>query len=461
MNMKQRDVLVLQAFKFLFTFTSTILFARIVTPAEFGEFSVAISIIVLFEAARDFGLSIRLLISDQADVRESRQIAAISLLRSLLLGMLLIFFILIAAAFQFFTINIINNIILLCPLIPLVAISQILSTELWRRGKFYELYVTEIIGWIISVFSALVLTSRIDFEYLISIQLLSYNVILTSIRWKRRSADWYLAMKSISFRNLYTHPKHYGAQNLIRTVTVRIETILIANFLGVYLVGIFSRVYQFVSVPLQQIFDAQSSFAVSKILEGNQNSLGRWKTLDYIHSNLLVISLPIYVVSIAFPSELISFIFGSQWTSGEQPLRFLAISAIFLTLEYKFFWYFSALDIHKPIFRLVTLVSISRLLAILIGLNFGLTAIAFSIMISSLLSFSAYVFLFSKYFAGHLSKYDLTSLVMTILLNVVGIMAAKIIWTLLPKVDFLRFGLIYIFLFSVGLLINFKLRSRF
>jgi O-antigen/teichoic acid export membrane protein len=155
------------------------------------------------------------------------------------------------------------------------------------------------------------------------------------------------------------------------------EKVLLGRYWGAAPLGIYGRAYQLATLPVQQFFGAVYVVAFSTLarVHGDSERLNR----AYLKSQALFVSLltPIVFTSAVFAKEIVQVVLGPNWTGVAVVLRFLAPSVLVLALVNPFSWLLqsSTAWVGRSL-KMSFLIAPVVILGILIGIRRGPAGVA-------------------------------------------------------------------------------------
>lgn len=105
--------------------------------------------------------------------------------------------------------------------------------------------------------------------------------------------------------------------------------LIISKFLGVGTLGIFTIIWDLVTLPYGKLNPVLTrvAFPTMSRLTGLKEKMGKW--YQYLFKGILFINLPIYALLVSFPEEVLYFGLGEEWIAGAVCLRLMGIYGFF------------------------------------------------------------------------------------------------------------------------------------
>ena len=161
---------------------------------------------------------------------------------------------------------------------------------------------------------------------------------------------------------------NYFARNL--------DNALIGKFWGAYQLGIYSRAYQMLLMPMQQINAPLVAVAVPA-LSRLTDSPERYRTAYLkILEKVAMVTMPGVVFMIATSDWLVLFLLGPQWKAASKIFMLLGIAAIIQPVTKTVLWLFTTQGRSREMFQWGVISSIIAMVSIVAGLPWGAAGVA-------------------------------------------------------------------------------------
>lgn len=380
-----------QFVKTLLSFIVGILLARHLGPAPFGEFALALVFLTVIESLRDFGYTSVAIQNRERDKDfdfDFTLSVSRGFLASLITGLVALFFSFFRSSAEFENIQ---KLLLIMSVVPIIsATGAAYEIQLWRDSKVKTLLYLDLLALIAS-FAFLPILLVVDgSSAVLAYQLVIYTLFKTFLKVLYiRKFPARLRLASI---NVWDGAS-IGWSNMLRTLSSNFDSFAIGSWLGVKSLGLYNRAYQLTFVPIQQIFDSQGYYVLSKA--GSEKAV---KEVNKIHNVFAGILIPWFLISAFQAREIVTTIFGMNWEEAYPVFSYLAIAGIIRTLEYKIHWFLYVQRENKFLATAVILQQLSIIVAILLSVQFGFVAIGQSLVFVYSISFLLqYIFAMKKF----------------------------------------------------------------
>jgi O-antigen/teichoic acid export membrane protein len=163
-----------------------------------------------------------------------------------------------------------------------------------------------------------------------------------------------------------------------------IDNALIGKFWGAYQLGIYSRAYQILLMPMAQINNPLMAVAVPA-LSRLSDSPARYRAAYLkILEKIAMITMPGVVFMIATSDWLVLFLLGPQWKDTGRIFMLLGVAAIMQPVTRSALWLFTTQGRSGEMFVWGALGAVIAVASILAGLPWGATGVAASYAVTDL-----------------------------------------------------------------------------
>jgi O-antigen/teichoic acid export membrane protein len=254
-----------------------------------------------------------------------------------------------------------------------------------REMRFKSLAWIEIVSMVASALAAMTL-ALFDFGYwsLVCLQVGSSIVtllaLLVAYPWVPGRPAW-----STQIGGMLRFGGYLTGSNISNYLFRNADSILIGRFCGSGPLGLYSKAYSLLLLPISQINSPISSVAVSSLsrLQGNPERMRRYFVAGY--SIAVSLTVPTVAVTTIFAEEVILFMLGQQWVSAVPLFRLLAPAALIGAVLNPFGWLFVATGRSDRQFWIGLVWSLITVAGFAAGISFGPEGVAVGYSITSLL----------------------------------------------------------------------------
>src|SRR5260370_15175597 len=187
-----------------------------------------------------------------------------------------------------------------------------------------------------------------------------------------------LPARGIGMRSMLTFGGNVTGFNVMQYFARNADNALIGKFWGAYELGLYSRAYQMLLMPMQQINAPLAAVAVPA-LSRLADSPERYRDAYLkILEKIALITMPGVVFMIVTSDWLVLFLLGPQWREAGRIFMFLGIAAIIQPVTKTTWWLFSTQGRTGELFHWGLISGTIAGVSIMAGLPWGATGAAAS-----------------------------------------------------------------------------------
>jgi PST family polysaccharide transporter len=369
-----------QGGKFALNFGVSIALARLLTPADFGVFTIAFAITGFLEFAKTGGMVVPVIQSDALSTEQLNTLfwfnAGVGLLVTAV-GFALAP--VVAYAYGDARLTWVT-----CAL-ALVFLAGGLSTQhvglLRRQMRFTTLAVCEVVALAAAAAVAIVGAIRgASYWSLVLFQLVreviqALLVIAAARWWPARPGRWSAIAPLVRFGGLMM------VFDIIGYFNQRVDNLIVGWFAGPAAVGFYDKAYQFLLLPTNQI-NMPLATVVHSTLSRLQHQWDRYRA--YLRRALLIatgLGMPLIAFACANITTLMGQLFGAQWLPSAPIFLALAPAALTMTITTCVGWIFLSLGRARRQLGWSVVTTVITVGAFFIGVRWGAfgVAVAFSV----------------------------------------------------------------------------------
>ncbi len=366
-----------QALSFIFTFLSTIIMARILTPNDYGLVTMVTAFTGFVTIFKDLGLSAAII---QKEEIEQQQVSAVFWINVLIsLGIAIIAVLLAPVLVSLYKEPRLFNIALVFAASIFISGFSLQHNALMKRQmKFKTLSVLQVISSCLSI-TISVLMAFTGFGYWAIVASIVLNPLLSTI------ALWFVCdwRPAFIFKASDTHYfLKYGIGitgfDMINYFSRNFDNMLIGKYEGKMALGLYTKAYQLLMLPITQLRDPLNSVALPALstLQNNQQ-----KFADFYKRYIFTFSffsMPLVIYLAIFSDELILTVLGPQWIGASYIFKLLAISSFIQPIAGTRGTVLIAIGKTQKYFIFGLMNTLSVVIGFIIGIQWGVTGIAIS-----------------------------------------------------------------------------------
>ncbi|MDX5420688.1 MAG: lipopolysaccharide biosynthesis protein [Hymenobacteraceae bacterium] len=315
-----------QAISFIMTLSSTAIMARLLSPEDYGLVAMVTAVTGFVTIFKDLGLSAAII---QRDNVEHYQVSAVFWINvAISLGIASLIAVLAPVLVSFYNESRLLNITFAFAFSIFFAGLSLQHNALMKRQmKFSSLSVIQIGSTGLSLLTGIIL-AYIGFGYWAIVMATVLNPVLSTIAvWT--VCDWRPAFvfKASEASSFLKFGAGIAGFDLINYFSRNLDNVLIGKFVGSAALGLYSKAYQLLMLPITQLRDPLNTVALpamSTIQKEKHKFKGFYQR--YIFT-LSFFSMPLVVYLAIFSEELVLIVLGDQWTEAAFIFKLLAITA--------------------------------------------------------------------------------------------------------------------------------------
>jgi O-antigen/teichoic acid export membrane protein len=373
-----------QALKFVVNIGATAVLARLLIPDDFGLVAMIVSLTGIASVFNDLGLSLAVVQRPHITHRESNCVFWI------VVGAGLVIALIVALGGRLFAL-LLNDprLALVSPVIALTFIFSALASQhqalLKRHMHFGTVAAIELFSGLGSYLIAIGLAFIGIGYWALVLQRVLIFAFIAAASWVVCSWRPSLPAWEPSVKNMIGFGGNLTGSNLLNYLCRNLDNILIGRFVGAAALGLYSKAYQLLLLPIWQINIPMQS-AMLPALSRVQFEPQRFKQI-YLKSIMAIVTvgMPFVVFMFVRADSIVLVALGRDWLGAVPLFRLLAPAAFMDTFNIAGGLIFITLaQTHRQL-RLSVLSAFAIIIAFCIGIRWGApgVAIAFSIVIAT------------------------------------------------------------------------------
>jgi len=368
-------VLASQAFRGVLQFGSVVILARLLTPSEFGLVAMVTSIIGLADLVRDFGLSSAAIQARTLSKAERTNLfwanlgfgAACTAITSACAP-------LIGAAYSR---SDLTPIVLSLAWVFLISGANTqFRADLTRSMKYGRLAISDIVAQLAGIASAVTLALLHYGVFAIVAQQLT--VALVALVLNVLAAHWVpsLPRRGVSLRRFFAFGGNLFATQLLTYFTKNVDNIALGIYSGPYQLGLYSRAYQLLMTPLNQINAPMTGVALPVLSKIRDDDARFTRYLSQAQLVACYLTASIFAVSAGLAGPLVNLLFGPAWDAIAPIFAVLAVGGIFRSIQQVAYWAYLAKGKTGAQLRMIAVTRPVMIVMIVAGVPWGPLGVA-------------------------------------------------------------------------------------
>lgn len=375
-----------QVASFAMNISSTIIMARLLTPGDYGLVAMVTTVTGFITIFKDMGLSAAIIQRKQLFQDQVSAVFWINILVSLGLASIIA---LIAPLLVIFydEERVFNMTIVFAASIFFSGLSLQHNALMKRQMKFKSLSKIQVLSTILSLATGIILAWQ-GFGYWSIVAVAVTNPIYSTIAlWI--VCDWRpnLTFKSKGIKSIITFGAGLTGFDFVNYFSRNLDNVLIGKFVGASALGMYSKAYQLLLLPITQLRDPLNAVALPA-LSSLQHE--KWKYNSYFTRYLFTLaffSMPIVAFFAIYSDEIVSIVLGSKWIGVSSIFKLLAIAAFIQPIASTQGLILITTGKSKKYFTLGIINTSVVVTGFCIGVNWGVIGVAISYSIVTYLLF--------------------------------------------------------------------------
>jgi lipopolysaccharide exporter len=327
----------------LLGFISTIIVARILSPEDFGLVALAMTFVALFQLMSVLGLDSYLLSKQEVSEQDYHTVFTINLIVSIGLATLLVF----GRDFvsDFYQRPEISDVILVLSLNFFInAFANIRLVKFRRQVKFHVDFIMQVIPKVVAVITTVYCAYRFQTYWA-----LVYGMV--AARGTSLVLGYIVSpyLPKLSIKNagkVLSFSRWLMMSNVLVFINSKITDIVIGRLYSASALGVFTMARELAELPATQVIAPINRVLHSAYADANDNMALLAQKVQKSQSIIALIAIPASVGLYMTSDVLVPVMLGEQWLTVIEPLKIMALSALFYALTTNTEYIFLALN--KP-----------------------------------------------------------------------------------------------------------------
>jgi O-antigen/teichoic acid export membrane protein len=369
--------LISQGARFVLQFASTVILARLLTPADFGLVAMVTAITGLASAFQDLGLSEATI--QRPEINHAQVSTLFWINTAIGLGLMMITASLAPFLAWFYHEPRLKDITLLLSVSFLFSGLTVQHGALLKRQmRFTALGIRDVASLALALPVGLILALRGAGYWAIVAVPLTTNFTLMALSWMMFRWLPSLPRRGAQVGSMVAFGGSIATSYLLMNLMRSADSILIGRYLGAVPLGLYSRAFNLVMQPARQLFDPVANVAIPAFsrLQDDPERFARY----YLRTiNLMAwVSASVFGFLFVAAEPVTLLVLGNKWRAAAPVFQILAILA-FAQLPYgSTIWLFVSRGQSKKLLNFALITSPILIASYLIGLPFGIKGVALS-----------------------------------------------------------------------------------
>ncbi|MGC6399975.1 lipopolysaccharide biosynthesis protein [Sphingomonas sp. FW199] len=369
------------------SFVTSIILARILTPADFGIFALVMFFVMVSQVLVDRGLATAL-IQGQAESADQKNALfwttlTIAAVMAVAIGLMAPSF---AAYFRY---PVLQPLLYVCAGIVVVsALASVPTAILQRELRFEAIAKTGLVSSSVSAVAAVVAALYGAGVWSFAIQAGAYSVINSALIWIRcdwRPGPWprfgeaALMLRFGSFVTL---------SSLMDVVYMNAASLIIGRLHGAADLGFFNRAQNLQNLPGNILAAIVTRVALPLFSAQQHDHDALRRGVRLVQGAIMLVNLPLMVAMVVMPDLIVGFLYGAKWLSTAPLLAIMAFGGVLFPLQIVNMQLVLSQGRSGLSFKVEAIKKLIGLIAIFAGSAFGLTGVAIGLAASIYLGYA-------------------------------------------------------------------------
>jgi O-antigen/teichoic acid export membrane protein len=366
-----------QGAQFLIQSISTVVLGHLLTPADFGLVAMVTAITALAAGFADLGLSEATIQRKEITHNQVSVLFWINL--AIGAGLMLVTAASAPLIARFYHDHRLVRITLLLSFMFLIGGLRVQADALLKRQmRFSSLAVRDITSCAVGVFVGVTMALRGDGYWALIALPLTMNSVQMGLSWLMVSWRPGLPRRDGEVGSMIRFGGNVAVSYVMINFNRSVDNILVGWYWGAAPLGLYSRAYNLLMLPVRQLSAPAGSVAVTAFsrIQSDPERFARY----YLRAiNLIMwIAAPVFAFLFVAAEPVIVLVLGHQWRAAAPVFQILALSALGQLLLESTIWLFVSRGQSNNLLRLLLVVSPVIIASFAVGLPFGIKGVALS-----------------------------------------------------------------------------------
>ncbi len=369
-------------FKQILQVVSLVIFARLLTPDDFGMYAILMIFVGFMAMFTDMGTGAALIHIKKPSDKLLSSVFYFNLFVGLILSLSLV--LMSSPIAQFFQTPKIKVLLEIISFTFIIASFGVVQKALYEKNlNFKTITIIEIFASFISVGIGIGAAFYGLGVFSLILQTLSLNILLVTLYWVY--SDWrpmfYFSLNDIKY--IWQFTKNLSIFNIVNYFARNTDNFLIGKFLGSPALGVYSVAYKIMLYPLQNISRTLLRIlfpAFAQIQDDNKKFQKAYLRVIFF---IALITFPLMAGLIATADVLVPVLFGDKWNNLHILLIILSPIGMIQSIVTTTGSIYMAKGNTKTLMKIGIISSTVTVLFFVLGLPFGVEGVAFSYLISN------------------------------------------------------------------------------
>ena len=361
---------------------SMVIFARILSPDDFGAFAIVMMFAAFLILFSDMGTGAVLI-----HIEEPSNVLMSSLLYFNIFIGIILFLILFGSSeiiAHFFEIPMLEALLKLLAFNFIIISFGIVQKALFQKKlEFKILAVVETTALFISIVIGIYMAIKGFGVYSLITQILIDSTVLTIMLWIFSKWKPQMSFSLLEIKQVFKYIANLTGFSFVNYFSGNADNFLIGKFLGSYSLGVYSLAYKIMLFPLQQISQTLIRVlfpAFSQIKNDNEKFKRAYMRVIFYIS---LVTFPLMMGLIAVSEVFVSVVFGEKWSNLAIILIILAPAGMLKSISTTLGSIYLAKGTTDRMFIIGSIDAFVTVVCIVAGISFGVEGVAYSLVLAN------------------------------------------------------------------------------
>ena len=375
-----------QGLSFVLRMGTTVVMARLLTPADFGLIAMVTAVTGFVALFKDLGLSMATVQREEITHEQVSALFWINLMVGTLTCLVTMGLAPVIAWF-YDKHELLNVTLCLSVNFVLVGLGVQHQALLRRHMRFFALYSVETLAYISNILVSIGSAYFGVRYYAIVFGMLTNSLVLSGGFWVVSGwiPGWFT--KNSQIGSMLAFGFNLTGYRLVNYFSRNMDNILIGRYMGAATLGLYDKAYQLLLLPVQQINWPLTNVVVPALSrlqnDGKKFSEYYYKAIQLVTS----ITMPVVFFLFIKADTVIMIMLGKQWTGSVEIFRALAPAALIGVVNIAPGWVYLSLGRTDRQLKWGIFASLVTVLSFIIGIRWGALGIATAFSVQSVTKF--------------------------------------------------------------------------
>jgi PST family polysaccharide transporter len=215
------------------------------------------------------------------------------------------------------------------------------------------------------------------------VRTLSYSLFMVILLWNYSNWRPKLVFDLNKIKTMIKFGLNLMGSNVSNYWSKNMDALLIGKFIGAFSLGIYSRALSLMLLPIRQFSNVLAKVMFPALSSINDDIIRVKSIFLRTTRAIALVSFPLMVGVIVLAKPLILLLFGERWSGVIPLIQILSFTGLLLSISMAYRWIYMSQGKTDLLFRFNLFEGIIRIIAVVIGLKWGIKGVAIAITVSS------------------------------------------------------------------------------